>query len=1033
MRLISSVDKRTNIKLNQDELTDMLNLYIEKAFASSFEHRKDAIHLIEKFPQSVPRKVHKLPRFSESEQRRRAAQSVAVRKMVIRYAIAADTQLDAYNEENKKASYDREYQRLFRNPVPGVELTNEEQAQLDASNKEVAFLFNSNTDWAAQAEQLAATIAIDPAQSGAFRLHYNIESDAPLTREDILNAWSRRRALIVMTRYRESVEVMNSVEQSSSTSLSPQELAVNFWKIKEASQLLAVLNNMIGNGRKRNMPATYTDAELAEIGDATRFENIAGTAICKFNLIANPMYSYLDIDALKDYNFNLNNGVGNTYRELLNDGPLSEGLDMAMPQIDTNELEKAVIKEFIAKHQDTHTAEEWHQFFYAPTIDENGKETEHPLGEGTIDSGFELFLSDYEFYYSNKIKPLSDKTDEYLKNFGLPVRYRSRYPGAPGEVIFFAEENTPRNLNLASSTDETDSDEFLAKGTPVAYQLSGRTVVLSQMENGQIGVDNLTYENSEALFNFGLKHQQEIFINQLHDADSMFVKSSPAFKDMKRSLEAVGNMQKLQPGQDVAEAEALFRKLLEDTEKYLIYKKDAGMLNEAGRNGEAVNDNDRSDYERKRLNVARKIRAFAKTKLKELELTRQAQVTLNSFTHMENGVRVLLDDQNREHLISRTDLSSRLQAQIRNIPADVQAQPVAEADELDRQYGHADAQVASFAQSHIASSIRNHRASGEAFSPEECKFVLSSALLYHALSREAAEHTAEAVGSLTDMLKHHPAIFTTLHQKLMQSTTIHAYMKCVDGMTISMPVMDILLGQAQSTPLDSVDLSTGVLTTDECTKMLTNEILDSMLRQERAANQTGRPGSLEAMLNSDRKHAEMIADCIKESSIMQEKISAVTVDGQVSFLAVAGLLAQMPATGNHLLNEKILNENVCCELLGNYMLDNMIELQRSKQAKSSDLEKMKTTDPLGYAQLRTKLADTAIVREVFHKGANVNNFIDDVEKRSLNELYTLFPQVQDARFCKAALDSARTALESENRRKNGENLLLQHPQKEMKL
>ena len=68
-KILKSADDRKDIvELQPDELIEMLHLYIEKAFVSSFAHRKDAIHLIEKFPQQVPRKAPKLPRFSSSEQ-----------------------------------------------------------------------------------------------------------------------------------------------------------------------------------------------------------------------------------------------------------------------------------------------------------------------------------------------------------------------------------------------------------------------------------------------------------------------------------------------------------------------------------------------------------------------------------------------------------------------------------------------------------------------------------------------------------------------------------------------------------------------------------------------------------------------------------------------------------------------------------------------------------------------------------------------------------------------------------------------------
>ena len=1260
--LKAAADRKDIVELQPDELIEMVNLYIEKAFASSFAHRKDAIHLIEKFPQQVPRKVPKLPRFSSSEQRRRKAQSDAVRDMVIRHAVTDDSKLEEYMKKNPNASYDREYQRLFRKPAPGVELSQEEQASIDAYNEEVAFLFDSNAEWEKMAEDQAISLQKDPVSRVAFCLHHDIQADADLTKEEILNIWARRRATIVMTRFRENVAILNGAEQGSSASLSPQQLAANFWNIKEASQFLAVLNQMIKNGEEyRNMPAAYTEAERAEIGDATRFENITGAIICKFNLIANPMYSYLDLASLENYNFDQ---VDTAYQDILVGEDLPEGLDMDRPQFDADELEAAVIEEYIAKHLNTHTAEEWHKFFYQPTFDEEGKEIKHPLVEGNVNSGFDLLISDYDFYYKNKYMPLSDKADEYLKNFGLAVRYTSKYQGAPEDVTFYAEENTSENLSFARSTSESDSNRFMTNGIPVVYQLSGRTVILSQKAGGQISVDNLTYENPEALFNYGLKHQHEIFTSQLNDADSMFVKSSPAFKEMKRSLEAIGRMGELKPGQDMAEAEASFQKLLEDTENYLIYKKDTEMLREANLAEEPVADDDRSDYERQRLIAARKIRAFARTKLRELDLIRQAQATLKDFTRVNNGVRVPVDEQTRAYLINRTDLSARVNARIRQAqaaqaqpqpaveqaqpqpaveqaqpqpaaeqaqpqPAVEQAQPTAEENALEERYGHADASVASFARNYIVNAIRTNVANGEAISPEQCRYILSNALLYHALCRESEDHAADTAGSLTDMLKHHPDIFTLLQHNLMQSATVKAYLKGVGEMPISMQVMDVLLTQVQDTPLDSMDLSTDVLSADDCTKLLTDEILEAMLRQERAANQNEEPSALETILSSDKTFAEMIAGRIGESDVIKGMISGAAVDGQVSYLAVADLLrkvnepaflndknffkadkvsslvsgllydraealkgkkgndqeseeyiigvmltnmkagpyyegvlkeiehsemfhtvteragigkrqgmslhdlrellVQMPEsieilntpmipTENclkavaevslnrmtayeknrmtayeknrkgvmnafyqplvHLMkidpdsrdkliknltsakgedslapqirgmlepgknvhaislasmvnlanntetwaldtmfDEEILDDDMCIELLSDYMLDNMIEAHRSATGKAGSLEKIKENRPEDYAKLRSRMAETSIVRNLLCREDGGDEFGFGKTKRSLEELSDLFETARDIGLCGAAFDKARIAMEVEKRQK----------------
>lgn len=1027
--ITKSIKERSNLlNLTHKEVTELLNLYVEKTIVSPFENSRDAIHFVEGFPKNTARKARRLPRFSSSEQRRRGAQSKAVRDMLIEHCIVSTTRLDQYRGAN--ADYDRDVQRLFQSPIPGAPITEAEQAGFKAWNDEIAFLFNNKQNWDSYADMQARILALDSPKAEAFRKQYDIKADQPLTKDVIFNAYARRRAVLTMKRYRECVALINQGAQNYDPSLSPEELASNFWKLKEASFFLSELKTTMSAANKENMPKAFTEAELSEIGDATRYENQCGAAICRFSLIANPQYSVLDPDVMEDYNFSANGGIPEQYTSI-SEGEMipDENSNIPVPHYDSRHLEQEVMDEFIARHSDKYTIEDLHTFFDKPTEDKQGNYKTYSLAGGRMSSDFELYTSDFSFYYQNKMMPVADMADEYLKNFGLSARTLSRYAGQPDSVRIYGEEATPQDMNLSTDTIEQPATDLLSAGSPVAFELSGRTIVLSMKTNDRISPDNLTYENPEALYNFDLKNQQQLFTKQLGDSDSMFIRSSQQFKDMKTSLEAVSGLGELSSGQDTAEAEARFRKLLEDTEKYLTYKKDADMMNAAGKGDEATDDADRSDYEQERLNTARRIRKFAQAKLKELELTKAARVTLNDFTRMQNGHRIFVDEQTRNHLINRTDTAARLNAQIREAQAqadaaaaaqaqaDAEARAAAEArrqeeedlnrrweafehagaaqaqapnapqaqapaqeevpaqeeapaqekqpaaadkndaekddddidldgdvnfdpfaldgdkldaelndmfagmpelneensdltfggkddfkkeqygydeDEMERQYGHQDPAVSSFSHMRIINQIESHMVSREPFSEDECRSILSASLLYHALRRESEDHTAEATGSMTDMLKNHPNIFTALHQNLAQSNTVNTFLQTLpEGKPITMLEMNAFLDQMKNTPIDSVDLSSHVLTADQCSNLMTNEIMKNLLREERSANQNGKPGALETMMARDRENAEMVANFIKNSAFMKKMISDATVDGQVSFQAVSGLLKKV--------------------------------------------------------------------------------------------------------------------------------------------
>ncbi len=1199
------VKRGQRMNMTYEEMLELMNLFLEKTVISPFRNSGDAIRFIESSPLRIPKKARRLPRFSASEQRRRSEQSAAVRSMMTKHLIISETRLDEYKKNG--ASYSRDDQRLFLSPIPGVELTAKEQAKFKAVNDEVAFLFNGSTNWDSHASMKARILAVDPAQDKAFRKQYGITSDAPLTKDDILNAYARRRGVITMERYREYTNIVKRVEQSYNPSLPAEELAANFWKLKEASHFLAEFKKTIEGANDPKMPRLYTAEELREAGDTSRYENLAAVGICRFNLIANPLYSILDPDVMEDYDFSDSTGVIKNHEAIMDEEEVDENLNLPIPHYDSDPLVQEITNEFIAKHSDKYTLPELHKLFNNPEQKADGQWVAYPLGRGFLHSAFANYIYDFSFYHDNKIMPLADKANEYLQLFGLPVKYTQRYADQPDFVTIFGEQNTSSNMSLDSDTNEKSSDNLLAQGSPVAYQLNGRTIVLSQKEAGKVNVDNLTYEKPEALFNFALKHQQKVFTDQLSAADSMFIRSSSAFKAMKSSLAAISELEELQAGQDTAEAEARFRKLLEDTEKYLIYKKDSDMLNAAGQGEEAVDDDDRSSYEQERLKVARKIREFARTKLKELELTRQARVTLNEFTTERYGRRVPVDEQTRRHMIARSDMAAQLNARIRNAQAQAQAvaeepvpeQPVAEApaqpeqpavekpaqpeepdvedppmpeqpdievpvqptfvdpalaeqpvfvdpalaeqpafvdpaalaeqpafvdpaamaeqpafvdpaiaqhvpeetvveapvqpeepvieepvmpeqpvkpaveepvmpeqpvkpaveepvmpeqpvkpaveepvmpeqpvkpaveepvmpeqpvkpaveepvmpeqpvkpaveepvmpeqpvkpaveepvmpeqpvkpaveepvmpeqpvkpaveepvmpeqpvkpaveepvmpeqpvkpaveepvqpkeldddedikvfsddllnmdpdqlsaelsaemfdkdplfseehpefdlkidpdneedalDALDKQYSHADKNIEAYAQAHIADSLKEHMVLGKDFSSKECRSILSAVLLYDALCKEADDHTVDADGSLTDMLKNYPGIFAALQQNLEQSYTVNSLLKAVpEGSPISMTEMNVLLEQAHNLPVNSVDLSDNLLTYDQCAALLTDQILDNMVRQEHAASKTGEPGPLETIMSAGKRRVKKIMESGKDSTDM---------------------------------------------------------------------------------------------------------------------------------------------------------------------
>ncbi len=698
-KLLTSIKRSAGdlgINLDTNLQREILKLYFEKYLISPFKTPELAIKYIEKFPRKVSYEPRPMKRYTQAEMDARRAQSEKVRDTMLSFLLNANDASKSYNERGGR--YDRGVYRYFYSPMPGEVLTKEQEDRYKQYNEEVAFLFNLNENWQQYAAGQAELFAANAEQRNAFLTKYHLPQDTDLTADVILDTFARRRSEITMQLFREHAELMSHVDELTSQKLSPQELASNFWKLQKAGQFFVEFGKSV---TEPMLPLKFTPEELQEIGDSTRFQSQSSHATNRFYMIANPLYEFIDIDAFDDYSFSSSHEGGAQQFDLDSEKEFDEDAyeeGDPLPNDVIFEKERDIAQELQNRYPEVFTEEVLTNFFNPLEHNSDGSLIKDAKGNPVRKDGlaphmmysaFDNLVSDYMFYFTNSNAGIKNALDNQLNHFGLAElhQYRTNNVKDPKRIATetrcYVEETGNDEFSLYSGP-EVLIEEKLFQGSPVAFSLNGRTLIVSmardnvkdaqdypeQAQNGKyrrFDPSCLTYENCEILYNSSLVKQAETMMNRLNASDSMFVRSSDAFKEMKECMRQVTTLSPLQTGESTVDSMAHFKKLLYAAEGYLTYKKDDKML--GGIN--STSDEDRSSYELERVKTARSIRTFAQAKIKELELTDQARETLRKFTRIdENGNRILLDEAVRNELIRTADKEAEAAAIFRLQRAD---------------------------------------------------------------------------------------------------------------------------------------------------------------------------------------------------------------------------------------------------------------------------------------------------------------------------------------------------------------------------
>ncbi len=212
------------------------------------------------------------------------------------------------------------------------------------------------------------------------------------------------------------------------------------------------------------------------------------------------------------------------------------------------------------------------------------------------------------------------------------------------EVYGFIPEETTQVIESRwdYATLRTTETAIQAK-KPVAYEMGNRVVILTAV--GTNSNPSVSTGRPEALFNHSLRRKSAEVYDLLDSTDVRYKISSPEFREMKRALDKVRGLKPLGTDktvdrhQELENARKRFETLLTNTKAYLAKKP----------------DHSEKTYTEKRIQAAKKVRAYAELKLHELELVDKARDTWERYKGMS-------DDEIRRATAAENEELTRLRA-----------------------------------------------------------------------------------------------------------------------------------------------------------------------------------------------------------------------------------------------------------------------------------------------------------------------------------------------------------------------------------
>ncbi len=402
--------------------------------------------------------------------------------------------------------------------------------------------------------------------------------DSHRSPEEEAQVLEQERSKVIVERITSCSEVLRNLDAMTDESLSPAELASNYHWVRDAIMLCMEID-------KFKETYSFTREQTAQLEDLRSLQYFCDIANSRLHAIANPAYEYLDLESIDDY------VIYNPVERNIYDRYTERAMRKDIVKWRKDHEEK-VLRDYIAAHPDM-----------TPFL----MDEDTPINwfrHDKVKDAFEVFAEDTISIQNNRGLLREEIFQSTVQNFAFDddaALCLQEVPGADSVV----------ELKSGAGVQE------LQNNRPVIFEKNSRVVILTPGKGPGNGV---TDSSPEELFNFTLRSENMRLKQKLENADPLWMKSSPEFRAMKESLAAVSELSPLGTETSLNNAFSKYRELLRTSDAYLSMKKDG-----------QTEDTERSSREKERVQAAREISVYAKTKLKELELVEAARNTLVRF------------------------------------------------------------------------------------------------------------------------------------------------------------------------------------------------------------------------------------------------------------------------------------------------------------------------------------------------------------------------------------------------------------------
>ena len=514
------------------------------------EHSGNAI-LMDLFNLAFPG-APTMPTFSGRERAQRRQRSNALRD-----AMLSDIAYCSNNEKKYGANLPYQsllYPEMFRKGNSGAE-----------DNNYILSIFAPNSE----------TYARKIEEKMARKLKEYPELDRDKVREEFKGQGRSQGHTVIRDRMMNCNEIINQLDKMIAPTLSAEELAENYLKIKSAQRTVEAIDDYIQMGEDElfSLSSNFKN----ELNALKPHLPALKAAVKKLELMANPMYEYIDLDSLDIHDMRKLNDFWKEMR--------------ATP-----------------KFQDA---------FQRRNVG-NDAAVQSYLASGDLMDNFTSFLEDAADYADIRDEIATAQQRKILEDYGFD---------SDRTTVFTVSPNTTTDNSYARNRIQRVGQHHLDdrgplnlyRNRPVAYEMGFRTVILSPEKSGL----RLTTAKPESLYNYTLMGTAASLDKVLEDADRWYKTNKHGYGDMRNQLNKIiklGNLTENFPVEDLNNRKRLFSDLLNTSEHYLETK--------------SKNPRENNPVEAARIKAAKKAKYFAEEKLRELNMISAAQETARRYKDM---------------------------------------------------------------------------------------------------------------------------------------------------------------------------------------------------------------------------------------------------------------------------------------------------------------------------------------------------------------------------------------------------------------